>query len=61
MHDLAHVVAHGLQPRKPPKQPSSKSAKPAKPPKPAKPKWEPHEPDLLNWESMAHYCRFYKS
>jgi hypothetical protein len=56
LHDLADVIAVGLQPRKPPKKPS----KQAKTSKPTKPKREPHEPDLLNWESMAQYCRFYK-
>lgn len=59
MHDMANVVAVGLQPRSPPKKPSSKPSKQAKPSKPARPKWEPPDPDLLNWESMAHYCRFY--
>jgi hypothetical protein len=28
-----------------------------KPSKPARASWEPPDPDLLNWESMAWYCR----
>jgi hypothetical protein len=58
MHDMANVVADGLQPRKPPKKTPSKPPKQAKP---AKPKWEPPEPDPLNWQSMCEFCRFYKS
>jgi hypothetical protein len=58
MHDLADVITVGLEPRSPPKKPS-KPAKPAKPSQPAKPKWEQHDPDLFNWQSMCEFCRFY--
>jgi hypothetical protein len=64
LHGLADAITVGLEPRRATK-PSPKPSKPAKQAKPPrktpKPKWEPDEPDLLNWQSMCEYCTFYKS
>jgi hypothetical protein len=60
IHDRAE--SRNNNQRSPPKKPTRKPTKQAKQdkPAPAKPKWSPSDPDLLNWQSMCEYARFYR-